>query len=79
MTKDLEMRKLLIMIGLLHGASSADAGEPQKWCSPEGAVIIQSEGAYLLDGKPVEVERERVDYRVLGRHRRASDPGDASE
>jgi hypothetical protein len=58
MTNGLEMRKLLALVALLCGAASADAGEPQKWCSPEGVVIIQSEGAYLLDGKPVEVERE---------------------
>jgi hypothetical protein len=52
------MRKLLALLNLLCGAASADAAEPQKWCSPEGVVIIQSEGAYLLDGKPVEVGRE---------------------
>ena len=52
------MRKLLALMVLFCGAASADAGEPQKWCSPEGVVIIQSEGAYFLNGKPVEVEPE---------------------
>jgi hypothetical protein len=58
MTKGLEMRKLLALMVLLCGAPSADAAEPQKWCSPEGVVIIQSEDAYLLDGKLVEVGHE---------------------
>ena len=52
------MRKLLALMVLVCGAASADADEPQKWCSPEGVVIIQSDGAYLLDGKPVAVEHE---------------------
>lgn len=54
------MRKLLALMVLVCAAASADAGEPQKWCSPEGVVIIQSEGAYLLDGKPVEVEPQHT-------------------
>jgi hypothetical protein len=58
MTKVFEMRKLLALMVLLCGTASTDAAEAQKWCSPEGVVIIQSEGAYLLDGKPVKVGLE---------------------
>jgi hypothetical protein len=59
MTKGLEMRKLLALMVLLCGAASADAAEPQNWCSVDGVVITQTEtGSYLLDGKPVEVARE---------------------
>lgn len=52
------MRKLMVLMVPLWSVATGNAGEPQKWCSPEGVVIIQSNDAYLLDGNPVEVERE---------------------
>lgn len=64
----LACRKLMMSVVLISGAGSADAAEPQKWCSTDGATITQTfdqsaDGAeastYLLDGKPISVNVER--------------------
>jgi hypothetical protein len=52
------MRTLMALVVLFCGVVSADAAEPEKWCTADRTVLTQTEAGYFLDGKRVEVERE---------------------
>src|SRR5690242_3862040 len=69
------MKRLIAGVAYLACVVSADAAEPQKWCSTDGATITQvidqsangsTTSTYLLDGKPVSVSVEHGNWEEEG-------------
>lgn len=46
------MRKIIAIVALLCGATSAYAAEPQKWCDEADRQIVQTNtNTFILDGR----------------------------
>lgn len=54
------MRYLLIALILLCGAANAYAAKPQRWCSADGLVIVQSGETFTISGKKVSAYIEHA-------------------
>jgi hypothetical protein len=75
------MRKLLAVVVLLCGAVSADAAEPQKWCSEgfDKPAVITADYRVIIGGvtqnEAQDMDPQRADITILGEGDDESDPG----